>query len=286
MKKLIVSGSAMLLILMMLVSCSSKSAPDSNSGMIDQESLTFPYSNFQDTQKTLEIDVEGNETPPSVIHWAAVPSVFVNDTYFRIFADEMYDPIPEFDDTWISLGNIQSAVPVWESPAQNFQTNNEAMLGAEIYYSAEGRIPVSNTTWGDPLDEEIIGDSVIVILEGSRLFYISEEAHEKVIEVMDKVVRSSLMIDGNIYSLMGSFGGGNSPISSNHIFLGEITSTVPIDEYPTEDLQANREVVVGMKVYREPPGDDTSVIVFNNAGYYYRYSLLPGTTVPGITIDP
>jgi len=211
-------------------------------------------------------------TPPSDTTWLAVPAVFVNDTYFRIYADGQYHDIPDLDDTWVYLGSIQSAAPGWESPTQNYQTNNETMIGAEIYYSSDGRIPVTNSTWGDPLDEEIIGDSVIVIFGEFQLWYITEEAHLVVIEVMDTVVRHSLMVDGVIYSLMATAGGGDFSLNENYIFLGEVESAVPMGEFPTENLQANRDTVVGAKVYRLPAGEGNDIVVFfsDNNRFYYK----------------
>jgi hypothetical protein len=206
------------------------------------------------------------------MRWALPPMVFVNDKIYQIYSPDIVS-IP--DETWVYIGDILSTVPGYESPTQNFQTNMD-MPGAEIYHSYAGRIHITNTTWGDPLDDEVFGDSIIVGFEGNRYMFISEDARDEVYMISDDVVRSSLMIDGYIYSLMGSFSGGSSHLGSNHVFLGEVTDAVPLNEYPTEHLQANREIVVGMKVYREPPGDVDSVLVFQTAGYYYRYSLLPG----------
>ena len=220
----------------------------------------------------------GSAASPPETHWAAVPAVFVNDTYFRIFADELYHPFPDLDDTWVFLGTIQSAAPGWEPPTQNFQTNNEAMIGAEIYFASGGRIPVSYSAWDDPIDEEVFGDSVIVLFNGSRLWYITEEAHSEVIEKMNAVERHSLMVDGVMYSLMGSAGGGNLVIDGSYAFLGEVLSSVPIDEFPTEHLQANRDFIVGMKVYRLPPGDVNDIIVFLFTDAYFFYKHLPGAT--------
>ena len=221
-------------------------------------------------------DEPDEDTSPSPeMRTAAVPAVFVNDTYFRIFDDKQHI-VPDLDDTWVYLGSIQSSAPGWGSPAQNFQTNNELMMGADIFHSYEGHIPITNSVWEDPLNEEVVGDSIIVVFEGMRILYITEEAHTEAYKVMGAVERHSLMVDGVIYSLMGSRS-GNIPDGS--VYLGEITSAVPIDEYPTENLQANRDVVVGMKVYRLPPGDINDVIVLFSDSYssYYFYKQLPGT---------
>ena len=225
---------------------------------------------------TANTDGEELDENTSETRWAAVPAVFVNDTYFRIYADELHHPIADLDNTWVSLGTIQSAVPGWEPPTQNFQTNNEAMIGAEIYFSSEGRIPITNSAWGDPLDEEIVGEIVIVVFEGSRLWYISEEAHSEVIEVMNAVVRHSLMVDGVIYSLMATAGGGGFSLSDDHIFLGEVASAVPMDEYPTENLQANRDSTVGAKVYRLPQGENSDLVVFFFPDARFYFKNLPG----------
>jgi hypothetical protein len=220
---------------------------------------------------TSNIDGEELDENTSEVRWAAVPAVFVNDTYFRIYADELHHPIQDLDNTWVSLGNVRSSVPGWDSPTNNFQTNNEAMIGAEIHFASRGRIPVNNSVWGDPIEEEVIGDIVLVVFEGARLWYISEEAHSEVMTVMDVAVRHSLMVEGVMYSLMATAGGGSFSLNDNHVFLGEIASAVPMDEYPTENLQANRDIVVGAKVYRLPSSESSDIVVFfsSDARFYY-----------------
>ena len=218
--------------------------------------------------------LDENTTPSPEMHSSAVPAVFVNDTYFRVFDDRQHI-VPDLDDTWIFLGSIQSSASGWESPTQNFQTNNELMIGAEIFHSFEGHVPITNSVWGDPLNDEVVGDSIIVVFEGARILYITEELHAEAYKVMGAVERHSLMVDGVIYSLMGSRSGGY--ILDSCVYLGEITSTVPIDEYPTENLQANRDIVVGMKVYRLPPGDINDIIVLFSDSYtscYFYKSLM------------
>ena len=222
----------------------------------------------------LDRDESGENT--SEVRWAAVPAIFVSDTYFRIFADGQHQNVPDLDDTWVHLGSVQSAVPGWESPTLNFQTNNEAMIGAEIYFSSNGRIPVTISVWGDPIEEEVIGDSVIIIFGGSRLWYISEEAHSEVMTAMDVAVRHSLMVDGVMYSLMATAGGGDFTLCDNHIYLGEVASAVSMDKYPTENLQANRDNIVGAKVYRLPGDESSDIVVFLDPFERYYFSHLPG----------
>lgn len=223
------------------------------------------------------MEAEEVEENTSEIRWAAVPAVYVNDTYFRIFADELHSShsVPNIDDSWTSLGKIQSAVPGWESPKLNFQTNNEAMIGSEIYHSSQGHIPIINSVWGDPLNDEIIGDSVIVVFNDRRMLYITEEAQVEAFEIMDKVVRHSLMVDGVMYSCMLYSSGEDFSLSDNHVFLGEVMSAVPLDEYPTKNLQVNRENMVGAKIYRQPPGERSEIIVFFNTDEIYFYNHLP-----------
>ena len=127
----------------------------------------------------------------SGIHWATVPAIYVNDIFFRIYANSQHHYVPELDDTWELIGNIKDATPGWESPNQNFQTNNIALMGAEIYYSSIGRVRITSNMWGIPIDEEVIGDSVIVNFDGSRLLFITEATHSEVIRVMETIFSKS-----------------------------------------------------------------------------------------------
>ena len=95
---------------------------------------------------------------------------------------------------------------------------------------------------------------------------------------MATVERHSLMVDGIIYSLMATAGGGDFSLSDNHIFLGEVASAVPMGEFPKENLHANRDIVVGAKVYRLPAGESNDIVVFFNADARFYYKHLPGAT--------
>jgi len=72
---------------------------------------------------------------PAETRWAAVPAVFVNDTYYRFF-DVPRHRLPALDDSWVFLGTIEGTVPGWESPTQNYQSNNDGLIGAEIFHSS------------------------------------------------------------------------------------------------------------------------------------------------------
>jgi len=209
------------------------------------------------------------------MRWAAVPAVFVNDTWFRIFEDHQRI-VPHLDDTWVYLGVIQSAVPGWESPVMNFQTNDERMIGAEIFHSSNAHIPVTNDAWGDPMNGEIIGEGIVVIFGDLRILYVAEETSAKILDLMNKVERHSLMIDGIIYSLMATVGGGVFSITEDHIFLGEVASDVSNNELPIENLQVNRNSTVGARVYRLPQGENSDIVVFFNSNNRLYFSNLPG----------
>jgi hypothetical protein len=208
------------------------------------------------------------------LRWAAVPAVYVNDTWYRIYDDRQH-MVQEPDDRWTYLGGIQSIVPGYESPTVNFQANFE-QIGARIYHSYEALIPVTSGSWPASIDEEVIGDSIIVIYEGHRTMFISEATHDEVMIIMDAVKRDSLFIDGNLYSLMASTGGAVIDLDDEHIFIGEVQSAVSVYEYPTENLQANRESAVGAKVYRLPLDHTDDIVIFHFPGGYNFYSLLPG----------
>lgn len=264
MRKPIIFLPAILLLLLLNAGCNSQN--DENVLNDRQSAQSYPDE---------EVNVDENQ-----MRWDAIPAVFVNDTYFRIY-DDRQEYVPLIDDTWDCLGDIQTAVPSYESPTVNFQTNHELMVGAEIYHSPESRISVTVSTWNDPIDEVVIGESIIVVFQGQRLWYITENAHDEVIQVMEgSAVRSSLMVDGEIYSLMGTAGGSSFTFNDSYIFIGEVIDAVPMNEYPTENLQANRDVVVGTQAYWLPSEDGSDIVLFHDIGFGYYYKLLPGTSLP------
>ena len=214
------------------------------------------------------------ESHEPVIYWARPPAVFVNDTWFQIF-QERNNQIPPIDDSWTFLGTIQTIVAGHLPLTENFQSNMD-LPGARIYHNYLARIPVTNNTWGEPINEEAFGESIIVVYENRRIMFIPEESMAKVLAVMKAGgERRSLNIDGAVYSLMATAGGGHFAISEGHIFLGEIISSSDINEYPTENMQANRPDLIGARVYRLPEGQVNDIVVFHSSATRYYFSLLP-----------
>ena len=220
-------------------------------------------------------DGAANNTEPHEpdIRWARPPAVFVNDTWFQIFV-ERNNQIPPLDDSWTFLGTIQTIVAGYLPLTENFQSNMD-LLGARIYHNYLGRIPVTNNTWGEPIDEEAFGESIIVVYENRRIMFISEESMAEVLTVMkNNGARRSLNIDGTVYSLMATAGGGHFAIGESHIFLGEIISSSDINEYPTENLTANRPDLIGARAYRLPEGEVNDIVVFHSPATRFYFSLL------------
>jgi hypothetical protein len=201
-------------------------------------------------------------------------AVFVNDTYYQFFADQQ-SVVPELDKTWKYIGDIQSASEGLKAPTINFQASFD-MIGAKIYHSYKGRIPVTNSIWGDTLDEEVIGDSIIVVFEGKRYLYITGDAWNEAYKIMESVEMSSLLVDGVMYILRGTASGGEFSLNDDYVFLGEVESAVSLYELPTENFQANREYVVGKRVYMLPSGEINDIVVLINeySGRRCYYSAL------------
>lgn len=197
------------------------------------------------------------------------PTVFVNNTLYFSFEHRQHY-VAEPGDTWVYIGEIQSVVPQSGMPTENFQSNH-GMAGARIYHAYAGRIPITTCVWGGVLDEEVTGDSIIVVYNGQRIMYISEEAHEQVFHIMNSVQRNSLMVDDVVYVLIASEFGGHFSADGN-IFLGEVESAISRFELPVENLQTNREINVGAKIYRLPPEaiDDIVIIHLYGARCYFR----------------
>jgi len=197
------------------------------------------------------LDVESAvDEPESVIPHAPgtwLPSVFVNNTLYFSFEHRQHH-VAEPGDTWVYIGEIQSVVPQSGMPTENFQSNH-GMEGARIYHAYAGRIPITTCVWGGVLEEEIAGDSIIVVYNGQRSMYISEEAREQAFHIMDSVQRNSLMVDDVVYVLMASAFGGRFSTDGN-VFLGEVESVVSRFELPAENLQTNRETNIGARIYR------------------------------------
>ena len=250
-----------------LTACGENNVPSSGMAVV---ALPEPT----DEQKSILNAADSDEFED--ILWAAVPAVFVNDEWYRIY-DERQEIVPELTDEWVYIGDIQSIAPAHEPPTENFQANF-GQLGARLYRNNETRIPVKTGSWLASIDEEVIGDGILVEFEDKHILFVSETAHDEVMEIMNAVERDSLMIDESIYSLMGSSSGDNSIDLDKCVFIGEVKNAVSVYELPGEHLQGNREYAIGAKVYRLPEDHKDDIIIFHFPGSYNYYTSFPYST--------
>jgi len=208
-----------------------------------------------------------DDTTPPAAPSARPPSVFVNDTYYQIF-ESRQSAVPELDESWDYLGTVQSEVSLSETPTGNFQASGSG-IGAEIYHSYDGRIPLY---YMDDYLGEKYGDSIIVVFNGQRSLYISNDVRDEIYRIFDTVQLHCLLVDGDMYKLRSIAGGGDFSLSDSYIFLGEVNSAVSLYELPTENLQANRELVIGAKVYRLPADETEDIVVFHDSNLRYYYA--------------
>ena len=112
------------------------------------------------------------------------PMIFVNDILYLPGTAPWY--IPEICEDWAFVGEVQSLTEHFNTiPTQHLQTNHsESFLGARVYHSPSGRIRVSRRHGGAYSYREIYGDSLIVIVNGEKQHYVSEEAHGRVNEIL------------------------------------------------------------------------------------------------------
>ena len=207
--------------------------------------------------------------PPPPPGGVLPPMVFVNDRLYLIDGSPWL-PVPEPGDIWVYIGDIESVVPVSEHqvPTENFQGNHSAMwiagIGARIYHSYNGPIPITIRHWDQSTyNGEIMGDSIIVVYGYQRHIFVTEEFRTEMSRMRNAVKRRSLQMDGAIHHHIVTISGGEFSTDGN-VFLGEVESAVSIMELPSEDFQTNREDNVGMKIYRLPADAANDIVVFRN----------------------
>lgn len=72
------------------------------------------------------------------------PLVYI-DT--QLYKSEKAISKTEFNDDYIYIGNIETSVPSYESPKQNFQTNRSFLVGAEVYQLATNLVILYDSTY-------------------------------------------------------------------------------------------------------------------------------------------
>ena len=112
------------------------------------------------------------------------PMLLVNDMLYLPGTAPWY--IPELCDDWSFVGEIQSLAATYNTiPTEHLQTNGgHTFMGARVYHSPYGDIRISRNRNGVYTYREIIGDSLIVIADGVKQHFISEEAHARIGELL------------------------------------------------------------------------------------------------------
>jgi len=125
----------------------------------------------------------GNTEPePLPVSGAMPPMLFVDDMLYFPGVAPWY--IPALDADWTFIGEVQSHTAHHNTiPTAHLQSNSDHMLGARVYHAPYGRIRISRSHAGYSY-REFHGDSLIVIVNGVTQHYISEEASNKVSELL------------------------------------------------------------------------------------------------------
>jgi len=115
------------------------------------------------------------------------PMLFVEDMLFLPGVAPQY--IPELSDEWVFVGEIQSWTTHHNTaPSEHLQSNyGHIPIGARAYHSLNGRIRVSRSRGGIYSYREIYGDSIIVIANGEKHHYVSNEIRSKLNELLADV---------------------------------------------------------------------------------------------------
>ena len=97
----------------------------------------IPTQTVENTPSTLtepesNLSTEKDTQPTSTEIYAWPPYIYVNDTLYRWYIAAMHESL---NNDFTYLGTIDSDVPQNEEPTENFQTNRDKFLGAEVYQS-------------------------------------------------------------------------------------------------------------------------------------------------------
>ena len=179
----------------------------------------------------------------------APTSVFVNDHLYQIHILDSWghsDDIPELDDTWNYLGDINSVI-LDALPTANFQANT-AIKGAKVYHSKNGSIKVNIHSCEFVRPQEFYGDSIIIDFYGRRSQYIAKDLISQVSEIYDICFDYGMLLrlNGVMYRVSSFMefvesdsAEGTFILDGDYVYLGKILSSVPENELPTEDFQVN-----------------------------------------------
>ena len=200
------------------------------------------------------------------------PMMYVNGQIYIFHSNSQFHPL-ELGSDWTYIGTVQSHTSKWGAlPAENFQENhNLVKIGSEIYHSTEGSVYFNP---GFDYEDEIFGDSIIVLSDGIYYQYIVEEDSGIIIDRKNAFMNSACLIVNDVkYQQKASISGDGFQLDNSYIFLGEVESVVPHTELPAENFQTNIAYIDGGEIYLLPSEDqsmyDILVLVRGDSRVYF-----------------
>jgi hypothetical protein len=218
--------------------------------------LRWVYAIYLVNSNNTESDTEHSadrRTEPAQVNPGALPMVFANDMLY-LYSPLRYSPVR--DESWVFIGELDGHVS--GRPEKHLQTNFEVVGVARVYHSPVAcfRMPLhSEEIFGEHIFGEIIGNGVVINANGQSYYFVSEDVHIRINEMLSQRVPQLLYIDDELYILRATSSGGDFQMVDGYAFLGEITSNVSPLEFPTVNFQANDELI-GARVYRVPPNGE------------------------------
>ena len=214
--------------------------------------------------------------PPS---GALPPMVFVDDILY-IISPMRHGPI--MDESWTFIGEIESYVDN-VVPTGHLQSNfGTIFAGGEfvniadmrVYHSPNAlfRLPLyCDERFGENEYEEFYSDAIVVVANGQHFPHASEAVRDRSNEILSQRISQKMFINDRLYVLRAWASGGGGRLDDGFVFLGEIESSVSPNVIPTENFQANDEIV-GARVYKMPPDSEflgDIVVMFRGRRLYY-----------------
>jgi len=221
-----------------------------------------------------------NEEPtPSYVGGFLMPMIFAHDTLYSI---SPFNDNPELDENWVFVGEVESYVPTGSRPNNHLQTNFNNLISvdvvgvARVYHSPNAlfriRLHSEEVFTNQHIFQDLHGDGIIIDINGQHFHFVSSLLSERINDIMAQRIPQLLLVNDVLYNLVATSSGGDFQLSDSHVFLGEIASHVPPNEFPTDNFQAN-DIIVGARVYMLPQSENRLadiLVLFNEWRMEYR----------------